>query len=213
MTMDRRKQGSLRPPRQDRSRVRLDRIIKVTEDLLKDRRFDQITITDIVKGAETSVGVFYSRFSNKQALLEFLEEKVYEEAQEMLAKEMAKDVPTSPRDAVQRVVDLALKLHRKYSGISREIVHNAWGDPAHLKRGVQWNEGVAAVIRPIFAGIANPKLHADVNHAADFAIMMVLGSIREMIPGNFWPRSMRQTNKDLSENITQTVLLFLTGTA
>jgi AcrR family transcriptional regulator len=209
--MDRRKQASLRPPRQDRSRVRLDRIIKVTEDLLKTRRFDQITITDIVKAAETSVGVFYSRFANKQALLEFLEEKVYEEAQEMLAKELAKEPPTSPAEAVRRVVDLALKLHRKYSGISREIVHNAWGDPAHLKRGVQWNEGVAAVIRPVFAGIADKKIHGDVNHAADFAIMMTLGSIREMVPGNFWPKSMRQTNKDLSESISRSVLFYLTG--
>lgn len=60
---------TLNPPKQHRSRQTLDRILRATERLLEDMEFDRISMQEIVEAAQSSVGSFYNRFRDKQALL------------------------------------------------------------------------------------------------------------------------------------------------
>jgi len=60
---------ALRAPAQARSRATLERLLDATEQLLKTRRFEDIEVDDIVRRARSSVGSFYARFGNKEALL------------------------------------------------------------------------------------------------------------------------------------------------
>ena len=60
---------ALRRPLQDRSRRTLERLLDATEGLLAARRFEEISVAEIVRAARTSVGAFYARFRDKQALL------------------------------------------------------------------------------------------------------------------------------------------------
>ena len=60
---------TLREPRQDRSRRTLERLLSTTERLLQAEPFDAISVQQIVRGARASVGAFYTRFADKQALL------------------------------------------------------------------------------------------------------------------------------------------------
>ncbi len=61
--------GVRREPLQQRSQASLDRLLDVTEELLKERRFESILVADIVRRAKSSVGVFYSRFQDKADVL------------------------------------------------------------------------------------------------------------------------------------------------
>jgi AcrR family transcriptional regulator len=61
--------GLRREPLQQRSQASLDRLLDVTEELLKERRFESILVADIVRRAKSSVGVFYSRFQDKADVL------------------------------------------------------------------------------------------------------------------------------------------------
>lgn len=63
------RQPTLRAPLQARSRATLERIYAATERLLEHRPFQQITVQQIVREARTSVGSFYARFADKDALL------------------------------------------------------------------------------------------------------------------------------------------------
>jgi AcrR family transcriptional regulator len=60
---------AVRPPRQRRSQQTLDRILDAAERLLLEREFDRLSIAEIVRASRTSVGSFYNRFRDKQALL------------------------------------------------------------------------------------------------------------------------------------------------
>lgn len=185
--------------------------MKATAGLLKERRFDQVTIAEIVKEAGTSVGVFYSRFENKDALLEFLEMRVYEEVEGVIAKNLAGERTESPEEMVLRLVELSVLVHKKFSGISREIVHSAWGDPARFPRTIAWGDQLVTTLRPMLSPIANPKIHANPDKAADFAILLMLGTVREMIPGKFWSRKVRPTQKQVVEELSGAVLRYLQG--
>jgi AcrR family transcriptional regulator len=60
------------PTKQDRSRKTRDALIAATWKLLQVHPWQTISINDIVKAAGSSVGAFYSRFADKEALLEAL---------------------------------------------------------------------------------------------------------------------------------------------
>jgi AcrR family transcriptional regulator len=62
----------MRLPRQERSRESMERTLAATEELLGERRFEEIGVQDIVRRAGTSVGSFYQRFGTKEALLPYL---------------------------------------------------------------------------------------------------------------------------------------------
>ena len=55
------------------------RILDATETLLAKRRFEDISIGDIVRASKSSVGAFYARFPDKDALLGCLYERFRQE--------------------------------------------------------------------------------------------------------------------------------------
>jgi len=59
----------VRPPLQQRSQATLDRILEAAEDLLSRRLWETITLKDILEASGVSVGAFYARFPNREALL------------------------------------------------------------------------------------------------------------------------------------------------
>jgi AcrR family transcriptional regulator len=64
-----REETALRPARQARSRQTLDRILQATRELLHEKKFEAITVAEIVQRARSSCGAFYARFPSKEALL------------------------------------------------------------------------------------------------------------------------------------------------
>lgn len=57
------------PPLQARSRATFDRILDALEALLRTRRFEDITVRELVERSGTSTGSFYARFPTKETLL------------------------------------------------------------------------------------------------------------------------------------------------
>jgi AcrR family transcriptional regulator len=63
---------SVRPPSQARSLATMERFVHATQELLEERPFEDITVADIVRRAERTVGSFYARFEDKDAVLRLL---------------------------------------------------------------------------------------------------------------------------------------------
>lgn len=59
----------MRAPRQARSQETLERLLGATLELLDECSFEEITVADIVRRAERTVGSFYARFEDKYAVL------------------------------------------------------------------------------------------------------------------------------------------------
>jgi AcrR family transcriptional regulator len=74
----------VRRPRQARSQETLERFVEATRLLLADRAFDEITVHDIVAAADRTVGSFYARFDDKDAVLHVLVERLDERIQHVV---------------------------------------------------------------------------------------------------------------------------------
>lgn len=64
----------LKPPLQVRSEATLDRIASATQELLDEKDWKDISVEEIARRAQSSVGSFYGRFTDKEALLDYLEQ-------------------------------------------------------------------------------------------------------------------------------------------
>lgn len=70
--MARNQSATVRPPSQARSAATMERFVAATRELLEERSFEDITVADIVNRAERTVGSFYARFEDKDAVLSLL---------------------------------------------------------------------------------------------------------------------------------------------
>lgn len=80
-----------RAPQQDRSRKTQQAILAATEELMRSRPFDQISVAEIANAAGVSVGNFYNRFSDKTALLLTMFQSYQTERTEFLLQEFEID--------------------------------------------------------------------------------------------------------------------------
>ena len=72
-----------KPPQQSRSQETLDRILDAAEQVLAEKAFGEATLAEIMERAGVTVGAFYRRYPDKNALLRHLDERFFAE---MLAK-------------------------------------------------------------------------------------------------------------------------------
>src|SRR3954465_10598958 len=68
-----------RPPQQSRSQETLDRILDATEQVMTEKAFGEATLAEIMERAGVTVGAFYRRFPDKDALLHHLDERFFAE--------------------------------------------------------------------------------------------------------------------------------------
>ena len=82
MTLDDRTRKTVNPPKQSRSRRTLEKIVRASLEILDDEGPNGLTVHAVVERAGSSVGSFYARFKGKDDLLEYLGERVWQEALE-----------------------------------------------------------------------------------------------------------------------------------
>lgn len=70
----------VKPPRQARSQQTLERLLDAAEALIAEKGIDGVTVAAIARRASSSVGAFYARFSDKEALLRCVLERFYGQA-------------------------------------------------------------------------------------------------------------------------------------
>lgn len=138
----------VQPPKQARSRRTLERIARATLELIAEQGVEATTVAEIVARAGSSIGSFYARFSGKDELMHYLEERVWSDARsrwdDALASDAWKDL--SLPDVVAGVVRLILQIEQ-VAGKARQALAFSpdpdHGDPspqrlfsAHLQAGV-----------------------------------------------------------------------------
>ena len=77
--------ASLKTPVQARSVASYERLVAATRAVLEEKSFDEATVAEIAARAGLTVGAFYARFEDKEALLRHLEELLFDEMRALVA--------------------------------------------------------------------------------------------------------------------------------
>lgn len=203
--MYRKSQHTVAPPKQTRSRRSLDRMLDAAERLLGDRSFEELTIQDVVRASRTSVGVFYSRFRDKEALLDALYERHQQRMVDAHAQwdpRLWEGVPVD--EIVRRRVRAIVDLYTKNRGLMRALVLRGhqrpdwrYADEEERDKLVVVGFGRLVESRKQEIGHPNPRL------AGSLGYLMVLAAAREKILfGDSTASAVAASNEELTDELT-----------
>jgi AcrR family transcriptional regulator len=172
-----------RPPLQERSRRTLTRILEATEELLGERLLEQGTIRDIVERARTSVGAFYSRFENKEALLPALYER-YDESMPRDRAQVLERLPLAPDldSQVTQIVGAVIRLFRGRKGLMRAMALHARTHPAAIPHAVRERRSeMHATMGDLLLEHRSEIDHPDPRLAVDMGLFLAISTCRERV--------------------------------
>jgi AcrR family transcriptional regulator len=169
----------VKPPRQARSAQTLERILEAAEELIAERGLEGTTVVEIARRAGSSVGSFYARFPDKEALLLSVLERFYEQsvatAKQVLDPERWQGVTL--QDALRPAFLFLLHVFRERRGLITTFTLRAAreGDVAAL--GERLGQIVAAQVYELLQVRREQVSHPDPREAVRFATWMVLSAL------------------------------------
>ncbi|NMP30920.1 TetR/AcrR family transcriptional regulator [Thalassotalea sp. M1531] len=199
--------------KQTRSQQTQDKLLQALSDCLKEQFFEHISVAQITERAGVSVGTFYRRFKNKEALLPFLYQNFGIKLDKWVQK-MERNTKDSLNEQVAYLVEKMTKFLQENAGIFRTLHLNARLYPEILptsklnERSAEYNR-ISAIL----------MLHPDeINHqcaktACDMAIFVLISNLiekilyRELTPALASPISIN----DNTEQITLMMQSYLTA--
>ena len=177
--------SAVRPPLQERSRATLFRFLEATMGLLAERRFEQATVAEIARRARSSVGAFYARFVDKDALMGYLDSQLFESGMtawdEFLASERWRG--RTAAEVVTAVVDRVTRKRREHRGLLRALALYARSSPSarFLENGRELNRHVYGRVRALLLERGHEITHPDPEQAIEIGLMFVDAATREAI--------------------------------
>lgn len=126
----------VRAPRQARSQETLGRFVEATRRLLQERSFDDITVHDIVAAADRTVGSFYARFEDKDAVLHVLVDQLDDRVSDVVRAfcDPVRWEGAPLADFVAESVRLNVQAYRSTAPLFRAALLAAVRDPSFRRR-------------------------------------------------------------------------------
>ncbi|MBK82108.1 MAG: hypothetical protein CMQ43_14455 [Gammaproteobacteria bacterium] len=147
----------LSPPRQARSRDTLERFAGAAVTLLASESWDRIAVARLAREARSSVGAFYARFADKDALLDHLDERYARELTSLLQRRRRRleRSPQAVRTEVTALIRSLVRLSRRYRGVLAAVLAAARqrDQPQHRRRTEMMNAELEPLARVIAAAL------------------------------------------------------------
>lgn len=203
-----------RPPRQTRSQVTLDRILDSAERVLGEKSFTEATVAEIMGGAGVTVGAFYRRFPDKDALLHHIDERFFREMNERgdALLDPSRWYGASIADILTELARTAVEVYTARRGIARSLFLRARVDPVIQATSRQMN---ARFIQGLQTLLLDPARRSEVAHpdperAIALGFMMFFGALRETtVFGEIWPDYQAAVGPDLGDEMARLFLSYL----
>jgi AcrR family transcriptional regulator len=200
------------PPQQSRSQATLERILDAAERVLAQKSFGEATLAEIVEEAGVTVGAFYRRFPDKDALLHHLDDRFFGELY-LLADELF-DVQRWQGSAVatilRAVTERSAQLYGLRRGLLRSLFLRARTDPRIQQNACRLNDHYLERIRLLLLPRRAEFSHPDPERAISLGFVVMTGALREMILfGEVWPSRAELVGDDLPSELARVYLAYL----
>ncbi|GJM44630.1 MAG: hypothetical protein DHS20C21_14720 [Gemmatimonadota bacterium] len=205
---------AVRSPTQARARRTRDRLIDATERLLQQRRFEDVSVGDIVSEAGASVGSFYHLFESKEAIVPLVYarygERLDRDSQAFLDPERWNGVSLLERST--RIIRVGVLLYRRNQGLMRTVAlharsrSNAVTEEQHTQRATFYDR-----LADVFLACRTEITHPDPDAAVRFGLFVVAATCRDKILFADAPqaRSLQLDDRALANELARVFVSFL----
>ena len=202
----------VRPPQQARSQETLDRILDAAEALVTEKGFADTPVAEIVHRAGSSVGAFYARFRDKDALLHALYDRYFEQAMATAdaALDPARWEGASIGEMLSAVVRFLVEIYREQHGLIRAFVIRNHVDPEFQARRERLSHHVNARLSMLLLARSDEIAHPDPARATAFGLTMVFSTLDSvMLFGEMRSGALSLSDEALASELTTAYLAYL----
>jgi AcrR family transcriptional regulator len=201
----RRRAPALRnPPRQARSKATVGAILDAMTRILDREGMEASTTTRIAAVAGISIGTLYQYFSDREAILDALQNREFERAMELMQKVLSSGQQTSAREVSRRVMHGLLELYASAPGLHRALIHQ--GLTVTPSEHVQaFDMRVVAVIRSFLSTSGLPIRRTRLDAAA----FVIFQSVRAAMLARLLEAPPGLSDEVLVEELTDMALRYL----
>ncbi len=202
----------VRPVHQARSQETLERILEAAEEVVSEKGFDNATVSEIVRRANSSVGAMYARFNDKDSLLVVLHERFCEQA---LATTDAVLDPVRWKDSsIAEILATALPfvahVYQQKRGLLRAFMLRGSADPQFAERASRVAREISERMIALFMPRRHEIKHPDPVVAVDFGMRVTFDTL-DMV--TFWGDIQRSkvtlTTDELAAELTRMFCCYL----
>lgn len=201
-----------RPPQQTRSQATLDRILDAAENVLQEKSFGEATLAEIMERAGVTVGAFYRRFPDKDALLHLLDNRFFAELHDLAQASLGDDKwqgATVPQ-IVYGFTEFAVQLYRERRGLLRSLFLRARTDPVIMQSAREVNAHYVDRLRTLLLSRGDQLRHPTPERAVELGFMILVGALRETVLfGEVWPNATTVVDNALSTELARSYLAYL----
>ena len=174
-----------RPPKQERSRLTLHRLLSAAEALLNEGGLEAATVPAIAEAAGVSVGVVYRRFPDKDALLRAVYERFFDriQAQNQAAMQavwqMKLPITALVRGMVVGLVDAYRRNRRLLRAL--HLFARTHPDPQFRRHAQRVNGQAIAGIATLMLAQKDRIRHPDPETAIRFGLLAVASTLHAAV--------------------------------
>jgi AcrR family transcriptional regulator len=202
----------IHPPRQARSQATLDRILDAAEALVAEKGFADTPVSEVVARAGSSVGAFYARFPDKDALLYALYERYLEGATATAddALDPARWDGVGIGELLASVVAFLVAIFRERDGLLRAFVLRNHADAEFRARQERLSHHVSQKLTALLLARRGEIGHPDPRRAAAFGLTMTFATIENAVLfGELRGADLTLSDDDLAAELTRAYLAYL----
>jgi AcrR family transcriptional regulator len=167
-------------PKQSRSEQTQERLLQAAEALILEKGLADASVPEIARRARSSVGGFYARFPDKDALLRALEERFFAEMLgrvEQLA-DAGRWADASITTIVAACAEELVTVFRERRNLIAAFLHRATRNPEILAEALRFRvatqERIAALLLPRSAELSHPEPRLAIHLGVQFAFALML---------------------------------------
>jgi AcrR family transcriptional regulator len=203
---------SVARPKQARSEETLYRLLDAAEALIEEKGLGDASIPEIVRRAGSSVGGFYARFQDKDALLRALEERFFEQVSARL--EALADERRWADARLEEIVDACAAELVSVAGERRNLIAafliRAAHDPAVREGGLRFRRRVAERITRLLGARGERIGHPEPALAIDLGVQFAFGlMLQRAVAGEIRAAGRTLSDDELRREIARSFLAYL----
>jgi AcrR family transcriptional regulator len=202
----------VKPTHQARSQETLERLLDAAEELVSERGFDNATVSEIVRRANSSVGAMYARFNDKDSLLVCLHERFCEQALATtdVALEPARWEGASIAEIFATTTPFLVHTYHLKRGLIRAFIVRCSMDDQFAERASRVGRQISQKLIALLMARQDEIKHPDPVLAVDFGLRMIFDTLdHETLYADFQRTNVRMTREQLAEELTRNFLRYL----
>ncbi len=174
---------SVLAPKQARSEETLRRILEAAESLIEEKGLGDASIPEIVRRAGSSVGGFYGRLKDKNALLRALEERFFADLSERLERltDAQRWETSSLPEIVAACAQELVSTPRQRRNLIQAFLFRASQDPEFHHAALRFRDRVSHRMRQLLLQRPEPLRHPDPLVAIDLGVQLAFGLVFQLV--------------------------------